>query len=183
MEEDEKLRYPIGRENEQNVYKNGFDESVKSSLISDIKFLPSSLDFAIQNLDAAQLETPYRPGGWTVQQLIHHIADSHINAYVRFKLGLTEENPTVKAYDQDAWATLSDSKKLPVNLSITLLHALHARWCQLMEDMAESQWQHTVYHSERKINLSLWDLLKSYSWHSRHHTAQILNLRERNGWN
>jgi hypothetical protein len=111
MEEDEKLRYPIGKENEQEFYKSEFDESVKSSLINDIKFLPSSLDFAIQNLDAAQLETPYRPGGWTVQQLIHHIADSHINAYVRFKLGLTEENPTVKAYDQDAWATLSDSKK------------------------------------------------------------------------
>ena len=183
MEEDEKLRYPIGKENEQEFYKNEFDESVKSSLINDIKFLPSSLDFAIQNLDAAQLETPYRPGGWTVQQLIHHIADSHINAYVRFKLGLTEENPTVKAYDQDAWAKLSDSKKLPVNLSITLLHALHSRWCQLMEDMSESQWHRTVYHSERKMDLSLWDLLKSYSWHSRHHTAQILNLRERNGWN
>ena len=183
MEEDEKLRYPIGKENEQEFYKNEFDESVKSSLINDVKFLPSSLDFAIQNLDTAQLETPYRPGGWTVQQLIHHIADSHINAYVRFKLGLTEENPTVKAYGQDAWATLSDSKKLPVNLSITLLHALHARWCQLMEDMSENQWQRTVYHSERKINLSLWDLLKSYAWHSRHHTAQILNLRERNGWN
>ncbi|MEO8821159.1 MAG: YfiT family bacillithiol transferase [Ginsengibacter sp.] len=183
MEEDEKLRYPIGKEEEQEFYKSGFDESVKSSLINDIKILPTSLDFAIQNLDAAQLETPYRPGGWTVQQLIHHIADSHINAYVRFKLGLTEDNPTIKAYDQDAWATLSDSKKLPVNISITLLHALHLRWCQLLEDMDDHQWQRTVYHPERKINLNLWDLLKSYAWHSRHHTAHILNLRERNGWN
>lgn len=183
MDEDEKLRYPIGKEDEQEFYKSRFEESVKSSLITDIKFLPSSLDFAIENLDAAQLETPYRPGGWTIQQLIHHIADSHINAYIRFKLGLTEENPTVKPYNQEAWATLSDSKKLPVNISITLLHALHLRWCQLMEDMDESQWLRTVYHPERKINLSLWDLLKSYAWHSRHHTAQILNLRERKEWN
>lgn len=183
MEENEQLRYPIGKENEQEFYKKEFDETIKLSLINDIKFLPSSLDFAIQNLDASQLETPYRPGSWTVHQLIHHIADSHMNAYIRFKLGLTEESPTIKSYGQDAWATLSDSKKLPVNISITLLHALHARWGQLLEDITESQWQRTVYHLERKMDLSLWDLLKTYAWHGRHHTAQILRLREKNGWN
>ena len=182
MHEDERLRYPVGGENEQQEYDKSFSEDLKNSLMIDIKMLPSSLEFAIQNLDASQFETEYRPGGWTVQQLVHHIADSHINAYVRFKLALTESNPTIKPYDQDAWALLPDSK-LPVNLSITLLFALHARWYQMMEGMKESEWQRTMYHPERKIELSIWDLLKSYAWHSRHHVAQILQLRERNGWN
>jgi uncharacterized damage-inducible protein DinB len=183
MAEDEKFRYPIGRENEQEAYKSEFNEQLKSSLINDIKMLPSSLEFAIQNLDASQLEAPYRPDGWTVQQVVHHIADSHMNAYIRFKLGLTEHNPIIKPYDQEAWANLSDSKKMPVNISITLLYALHARWCQLMEDMPESEWNRTVYHPEREIEISMWNLLKSYAWHSRHHVAHILQLREREGWN
>lgn len=183
MAQDEKLRYPIGKENEQEVYKREFSEELKFSLMNEIKMLPSSLEFAIQNLDASQLETPYRPGGWTIQQVVHHVADSHINAYIRFKLGLTEHNPVIKPYDQEAWANLSDSKKLPVNISITLLYSLHARWYQLMEDMVESEWQRTVYHPEREIEMSLWDLLKSYAWHSRHHVAHILQLREREGWN
>ena len=183
MDEAEKLRYPIGKENEQKEHDKPFDEQLKSSLISDIRMLPLSLEFAIQNLDEQQLQTPYRPGGWTIHQLIHHIADSHLNAYIRFKLGLTEENPTIKAYAQEAWANLSDTKKLPINISITLLHALHKRWCQFLEDMSESEWQRTVYHPERKVEISLWQLLKSYAWHSRHHTAHILQLRERKNWN
>ena len=183
MAQDEKLRYPLGREDEQQVYKSGFNEELKVSLMNDIKMLPSSLELAIQNLDVFQLETPYRSGGWTVQQLVHHIADSHLHAYIRFKLGLTENNPTVKPYDQEAWANLSDSKKLPVNISITFLFSLHARWYQIMEDMVESQWQRTIYHPEREIEMTMWDLLKSYAWHSRHHVAQILQLRERESWN
>ena len=182
MDEEEKLRYPVGKENEQKEYNKEFDEQLKSQLINDIKMLPQSLDFAIQNLDEQQLQTPYRSGGWTVHQLIHHIADSHLNAYIRFKLGLTEENPTVKPYEQEAWANLSDSKNLPVNISITLLHALHKRWCELLNNISESEWQRTVYHPERKVEITLWELLKSYAWHSRHHTAQILQLRERMGW-
>ncbi|MEO6894587.1 MAG: YfiT family bacillithiol transferase [Ginsengibacter sp.] len=178
MQADEKLRYPIGRENEQGEFNKDYSEELKNSLMIDIKMLPSSLEFAIQNLDVAQFETQYRPGGWTVQQLVHHVADSHMNAYLRFKLALTENNPTIKPYDQEAWALLPDSK-LPVNLSTTLLFALHARWYQLMEEMKESEWQRTIYHPERKIELSLWDLLKSYAWHSRHHVAHILQLRER----
>ena len=178
----EDFRYPIGKEDEQSAFESAFNEQLKRSLIDEIKMLPSNLEYAIQNLDEAQLQTPYRPGGWTIHQLVHHVADSHINAYVRFKLGLTEENPVIKLYDQDAWATLPDSEKLPVNISITLLHALHARWCQCMEDMDEPQWQRTVYHPERKIKLSLWQLLKSYAWHGKHHTAHILKLRERMNW-
>ena len=182
MEEDEKFRFPVGRENEQEAYKSEFSEPLKTSLITDIKMLPSSLELAILNLDASQLETPYRTGGWTVQQLVHHVADSHMNAYIRFKLGLTEHNPTIKPYDQEAWASLSDSMKILVNISITLLYALHARWCQLMEDMPESEWQRSVYHPEREIEISMWNLLKSYAWHSRHHVGHILQLRERKGW-
>lgn len=183
MAENEKLRYPIGRESEQKEYDKKFDEQLKSELINDIRMLPQSLEFAIQNLDEHQLQTPYRPGGWTVHQLIHHIADSHINAYIRFKLGLTEENPTVKPYNQEAWADLSDTKKLPVNISITLLHALHVRWCEMLDDIAENQWYRTVYHPERKVEITLWELLKSYAWHSRHHNAHILKLRQRMQWN
>jgi uncharacterized damage-inducible protein DinB len=182
MSQDEKLRYPIGREEEQQVFKKKYNEELKNSLSEEIKMLPSSLEFAIQNLDAGQLETPYRPGGWTVQQVVHHVADSHMNAYTRFKLGLTENNPTIKPYDQEAWANLSDTKKLPVNLSITLLYSLHARWVQIMKDIDESEWQRTVYHPGREMQLTLWDLLKSYAWHGRHHVAHILQLRERQGW-
>jgi hypothetical protein len=182
MQEDEQLKYPIGHENEQEAYTKEYNSALRDSLMLDIQFLPSSLELAIQNLDAAQLETPYRPGGWTVQQLVHHVADSHINAYIRFKLALTEINPAIKPYDQEAWALLPDSN-LPINLSLTLLFSLHARWYKLMKEMNESEWQRTIYHPERKIELTLWDLLKSYAWHSRHHVAHILRLRERNGWN
>jgi hypothetical protein len=182
MQEDERLRYPVGRENEQAEFKKEFSSALKNSLMTDIQMLPSSLEFAIQNLDAAQFETPYRPGGWTVQQLVHHVADSHMHAYIRFKLALTENNPAIKPYDQEAWALLPDSN-LPVNLSITLLFSLHARWHKLMQEMNESEWKRTIYHPERKIELTLWDLLKSYAWHSRHHVAHNLKLRQINGWN
>ena len=141
------------------------------------------LEFAVKNLDEYQLDIPYRPGGWTVNQLIHHIADSHMNAYIRFKLALTESNPVIKPYNQAAWAELPDTKKLPINISLTLLHALHARWYQLMYEMPAEQWERTVYHPERKKTLTLWELLKSYSWHGLHHTAHITKLRERMKWN
>src|SRR6185312_2073776 len=176
------LSYPIGKENEQKEFEIGFNEPLKTALINDIKNLPSFLEFSIQDLDASKLKTPYRPGGWTVHQLVHHIADSHINAYTRFKLGLTEDNPIVKPYNQEAWADLSDTKNLPVNVSVTLLHALHARWVQILEDITESQWQRTVYHPERKIKITLCELLKSYALHSRHHVAHINNFRKRMNW-
>jgi len=183
MAKEESLRYPIGKEEEQEEYESKFSEKLKTRLLEDIKMLPSGLEFAIQNLDASQLETPYRPGGWTIKQLIHHIADSHINAYTRFKLGLTEENPTIKPYEQEEWAKLSDTEKLPVNISLTLLHALHIRWSQIMQDMVEDQWYRTIYHPEKKVSISLWQLLKSYSWHSRHHLAHVTRLRQRMKWN
>ncbi len=151
--EQQHLRFPIGTEEDALSYNKPFNEPLKDELIRDIEMLPAMLELAIHNLDEEHLKTPYRPGGWTVHQLIHHIADSHINAYTRFKLGLTEDNPVIKPYNQEAWASLSDTEKLPVNISLTLLHALNARWYQLMYDMSPDQWQRTVYHPERKKNL------------------------------
>src|SRR6476646_11895747 len=113
-------RYPIGKYEPQP-----FSKEQKEKWLADIRFLPEELERSILNLDAAQLDTPYREGGWTVRQLVHHVADSHMNAYIRFKLGLTEENPTIKPYDEKAWALLPDNERVPVNVSLTLLHALH----------------------------------------------------------
>ena len=183
MEEKESLQYPIGKEEAQEHFNIGFNEPLKLVLLADIKSLPSALDNAVQDLDAEQLDTPFRPGGWTVRQLIHHVADSHINAYTRFKLGLTENNPTIKPYDQEAWASLSDSKTELVIISSLLLHSLHTRWYALMNEMSEEQWQRTIYHPERKVKITLWELLKSYAWHGKHHTAHITKLRERMNWN
>ena len=177
------LRYPIGKETDDSFYSSEYSEQTKTVLLNNIRMLPAMLEHAVQNLDKLQLETPYRQGGWSVHQLVHHVADSHMNAVVRFKLALTEDNPTVKPYNEAAWAELPDVKNLPINISLTLLHALHARWYQLMYDMNEEQWQRTIYHPERKRTLTLWELLKSYSWHSRHHTAHITKLRERMKWN
>ncbi len=177
------LSYPIGKENEQDAYDKPYSDALKNELLDNIKMLPSLLEYSIQNLNESQLQTPYRPGGWSVHQLIHHVADSHLNAYIRFKLGLTEDNPAIKPYDQDAWSKLNDTRNLPVNISLTLLHSLHARWYELLRDIDETQWQCTVYHPERKKAITLWELLKTYSWHSQHHTAHINKLRERMKWN
>ena len=183
MDNAENIRYPIGRQEEQSIYKEDFTEAIKSSLLIDIKWLPTSLEMAILNLDADQLNTPYREEGWTINQVVHHVADSHINAYTRFKLGLTETEPVIKPYDQDSWALLEDSKTVPINVSLTLLHALHTRWYALMMSMTEEQWQRTIYHPETKQKISLWELLKSYAWHGKHHVAHIISLRNRRGWN
>ncbi len=182
MQEVESLQYPIGKDTEQKYFSSNFDETIKISLLNDIKTLPALLEHAILNLDEKQLETCYRPDGWMVKQLVHHVADSHINAYTRFKLGLTENNPTIKPYNQDAWALLTDTQTVPINVSLTLLHSLHTRWFTLMNSLAEDQWQRTIYHPESKIRITLWDLLKYYAWHGKHHTAHITSLRKRMKW-
>jgi hypothetical protein len=169
-------RYPIGKYEPQP-----YSEKQKESWINDIKFLPQSIENALQNLDEAQQNTPYREGGWTVKQLVHHVADSHMNAYIRFKLGLTEDNPTIKPYEEALWAQLSDST-LPTNLSVTLLHALHARWYHLLTNIKTEEWNRTVFHPEQKKEITLWNLLGIYSWHSRHHTTHITKLREAKNW-
>jgi hypothetical protein len=171
------LRYPIGKYEPQP-----YSEKLKEQWLADIQFLPNALESAVQNLDEAQLQTPYREDGWTVHQLVHHVADSHINAYVRFKLGYTEENPTIRPYEEKLWAGTSDVHHLPVNTSITLLYALHQRWYEFLKSFTEADWNKTVYHPEHQKQFTLWVLLGMYAWHGRHHTAHILRLRERRGW-
>lgn len=171
------LRYPIG-----DYEPQPFSEELKAEWIAAIRFLPSAVEAALSNLDEAQLETPYRDGGWSLKQVVHHLADSHSNALIRFKLGLTEENPTIKPYNEKRWAELADND-LPVNISITLLHALHHRWVSLLESVSNAEWERTVVHPEHNKTLSLWWLLGSYAWHGRHHTAHITSLRERRNWN
>lgn len=173
----EDLRYPIGKYEVQP-----FSEKQLQQWLIDIKFLPQHLENAVLNLDSAQLDTPYREGGWMLKQVVHHVADSHMNAYTRFKLGLTEDNPTIRPYDEVAWAELKDSLELPINISLTLLHALHSRWHYILKDLTQEELSKTVFHPEHKKEISLWDLLGMYAWHSRHHVAHITGLRERMGW-
>jgi len=176
------LRYPIGKQEQREVFNKPYNDVAKQEMLNEIKMLTAMLEIAVQDLDAHQLNTPYRPGGWTVHQLVHHIADSHMNAYIRFKLALTEDNPVIKPYNEAAWAELADTKVLPINISLTLLHSLHERWYELMHHMTATDWDRTVYHPEQKKNISLWQFLKTYSWHGLHHTAHITKLRERMNW-
>lgn len=172
------FRYPIGKYEPQP-----FSIEKKVEWLADLKFLPLQLENSILNLDEKQLHTPYREDGWTVNQLVHHVADSHINAYCRFKLALTEDNPSIKPYDEKAWAELNDVRKLPVNISLTLLHALHARWYEALKYVKDDEWNNrTVFHPEQKKTLRLWYMLGSYAWHGKHHVAHITSLRERMGW-
>ena len=168
------LKYPVGEYTVQP-----FSEKLWKERLNDIQFLPQHIENAILNLDRQQLHTPYREGGWTVQQVVHHVADSHMNAYIRFKLGLTEENPTIKPYEEAAWAELTDTEAVPINISITLLYALHTRWYVILKNMSREELDRTVFHPEYKKQFTLWDLLGLYAWHSKHHVAHITSLRER----
>ena len=170
-------RFPIGK-----YEPKAFSNELKEQWLLDIKFLPEELELAVNNLDEFQLDTPYREGGWQVKQLIHHMADSHMNAYIRFKLGLTEDKPTIKPYDEKLWANTADNETVPVNVSLTLLHALHQRWYATIKDLTEDQFERTVVHPEHGRVMSLWFLLGLYAWHGKHHVAHILSLRENKGW-
>ncbi len=173
----EDLRYPIGK-----YIVQPFSEKQLQEWLNDINFLPQHLENAILNLDAAQLDTPYREGGWTVKQLVHHVADSHMNAYTRFKVGLTENKPTIKPYDEAAWAEMADTKTLPINISLTLLHALHTRWNVVLQNMNPEDMDRTIFHPEHKKEMTLWYLLGMYAWHGKHHVAHVTALRERMEW-
>lgn len=170
-------KFPIGKYQPQL-----FTQLQKEKWLLDIKHLPEDIEHVINNLDEFQLDTPYREGGWTIKQLIHHIADSHMNSYIRFKLALTEENPTIKPYDQDKWVLLNDINVVPINVSITLLHSLHLRWYESLKNLSDTQWQRTIVHPEHNQQMTLWYLLGMYAWHGKHHVAHILKLREKNNW-
>ncbi len=170
-------RYPIGK-----YEPKPYSEQQKQAWLLDLQFLPEALERAINNLDEAQLNTPYRDGGWTVKQLVHHVADSHMNAYIRFKLGLTEDKPTIKPYEEQDWALLADNDLVPINVSLTLLHALHLRWVATIKDLTEEQWNRLVVHPAANREMSIWFLLGLYAWHGNHHVAHITTLREDKQW-
>jgi hypothetical protein len=170
------LRYPIGKLNRVST----LSPEERRIAIEHIAQAPGLLNAAVAGLTAAQLDTPYRDGGWTVRQLVHHVADSHMNAYVRFKLALTESEPTIKPYEEALWAELPDSK-LPIEISIALITALHQRWVPLLRGMKPEDFARTLRHPELGL-VTLDGSLGIYSWHGRHHTAHVTALRARKGW-
>lgn len=154
----------------------------RRELIDAIARAPNEIRAAVRGLGDEQLDTPYRPGGWTVRQVVHHVPDSHMNAFIRFKLALTEEMPTIKPYDEAAWATLADAKETPIETSLTLTSALHERWVKLLRAMSPSDFGRKLNHPDWDAPLSLDAILALYAWHGPHHTAHITNLRQRMGW-
>ena len=171
------LSYPIGRFD----WPESVTPEMRPAWIGDLEAAPARFRAAVQGLTGQQLDTPYRPGGWTVRQVVHHVADSHLNSYVRFRLALTEDAPTIKPYDQAKWAELPDALGCPVELSLQLIEGLHQRWVVLLRSMSDADFARTFNHPERgmtrlDINLAM------YAWHSRHHEAHITGLRERMGW-
>lgn len=170
-------RFPAGKFR----WEDGAGESHRAEWIAEIAAAPARFRDALRGLSDEQLDTPYRDGGWTVRQLAHHVPDSHMNAYVRLKLGLTEDNPVIKPYEEAAWAELGDTRTTPVEVSLTLLEALHERWVNTLRAMSEADWARTVRHPERGL-MRLDQLLALYAWHSRHHIAHVTALRERMGW-
>ena len=170
------LRYPIGPADKSTPLSSG----ERAQRIDAIGATPSLLRQAVAGLSDDQLDTPYRPGGWTVRQTVHHVADSHINAFVRFRLGLTEENPTIKPYDEKAWSELPDMQ-LPIEVSLRLLDGLHERWVHMLRAQPSAAFERRIFHPENGP-MTLDAVLSMYAWHGRHHTAHITSLRERQGW-
>jgi hypothetical protein len=169
-------RYPVGhfRREEADLVNH-------AASIATLAALPANLRSAVDGLSNAQLDTPYRDGGWTVRQLVHHVADSHMNAYVRIRLALTEDWPTVKAYDEKLWAELPDSRTEPIDISLKLLSGLHARFVSLLNSLTEEQWQRGYNHSDNG-RTRIAEAVALYAWHCRHHVAHVVELRKRNRW-
>ena len=173
----ENLQYPIGRFSYQP-----YDETQRQAHIETIRNLPGKWREVAARLTSAQLEQPYRPKGWTPRQVIHHVADSHLNAYIRFKLILTEEKPVIKPYNEKAWAELEDTRKTPLEASLQILEGVHERWTTLLESIQGEDWQRTGFHPEQHREISLFEFLALYSWHSRHHLEHVeLVLRTKAG--
>ncbi len=171
------LRYPIGK----LQWEDNLSEARRKELIKQIAEAAAKFRAAVEGLNEQQLDTPYRDGGWTVRQLVHHLADSHMNAYVRFKLALTEDEPTIKTYEQERWAETVDSRSAPAEVSLALLDGLHHRWAMLLRAMSAADFNRRFTHPEHgKITLER--LLGMYAWHGRHHTAHVAGLRERMKW-
>jgi uncharacterized damage-inducible protein DinB len=172
------LRYPIGK------YQRPGELTADQRLefIAAIADTPERLLSALKDLSADRLDTPYRPEGWTVRQVVHHLPDSHMNAYVRMKLALTEDVPTIKPYDEARWAELFDGKRLPISSSLELLESLHKRWVLMLKSLAPEDWARKFRHPDHEKPMSIDDSLALYAWHGKHHVAHITSLRQRNGW-
>jgi|SRR5690242_12082504 uncharacterized damage-inducible protein DinB len=174
----DELRYPTGRFQRPT---GPLSDTERRKHIDTIASTPQALRRAVEGLSDSQLDTPYRPGGWTVRQVIHHVPDSHLNAYVRFKLALTEERPTIKPYDEARWAELGDVSATPIATSLSLLDTLHERWVKLLRTVAPAEFERELVHPENGV-MTLDQLLALYSWHGPHHVAHVTRLRERSGW-
>ena len=172
------LRYPTGR---YQWPAEAVPAAERTRWIQEVAAAPAALRAATAGLTDAQLDTPYRPGGWTVRQVAHHVPDSHVQAFIRFKLALTEDEPRIKAYFEDRWAELPDSRG-PIGPALAMLEAVHTRWLDLMAGMAEEDWSRTFFHPERNAMLRLDATLGLYAWHGKHHVAHVTGLREREGW-
>ena len=170
-------RYPIGKFS----FDGPLTAEQKKQYLDDIEQTPARMRAAVRGLSDQQLNTPYREGGWTVRQLAHHVPDSHMNAYIRFKLALTEDEPTIRPYMEDRWAELPESKQAPIDVSLALLDSLHERWALVLRNIPDADWKRTFRHPEMGL-LSLEKTLALYSWHGRHHVAHVTTLRERMGW-
>ena len=172
------LRYPIGK----FKWEGQTTEEQRQQQISEIAGTPARLRDEVKDLSEQKLDTPYRPGGWTVRQVVHHVPDSHMNAYVRFKLALTEENPTIKPYSEARWAELVDGRTAPIETSLLLLDSLHSRWVLLLRSLTGGDWSRTFQHPELGP-MTIEKNLALYAWHGKHHVGHISSLRERMGWN
>jgi uncharacterized damage-inducible protein DinB len=170
-------RYPVGN----FEMPAAVTPARRQQAMDEIASTPAKLRAAAKGLNDSQLDTPYREGGWTVRQVVHHVPDSHLNAYVRLKLALTEEKPTIKPYDQEAWANLADSKSTPIEVSLTLLSTVHDRWDRLWRSLKAEHFARVLIHPEHGERTVDW-LLFLYAWHGRHHTAHITELRKQKGW-
>ena len=170
-------RYPIGKFN----YEGPPSEEQRKKLIEDIAQTPAALRAAVKGLSPEQIETPYRDGGWTVRQVVHHVPESHMNAYIRFKLALTEDEPTIKPYEEDRWAKLSDVQSTPLDVSLSLLELLHDRWVRVLKSIRPEEWKRSFKHPELGV-VPLEKNLCLYSWHGRHHVAHITELRKQKSW-
>ena len=174
---DMSLQYPIGR----FTVPEDITVAMRNHAIDEIASLPSAMGVAVHGLTDAQLETPYRDGGWTVREVVHHVADSHMHAYIRVKFALTEESPTIRPYDEAAWATLPDVAAVPMTVSLSLIDGIHARWVACLRGLHDDQFARPFVHPElgpQRLDLSL----VRYAWHGRHHVAHITALRTRMGW-
>jgi len=171
------LRFPIGKFR----YDGAPHAEQKQVMLEEIAQTPANLRAAVRGLSDTQLDTEYRPGGWTVRQLVHHVPDSHVNSYVRFKLALTEDDPTIKTYAEDRWAELADSKATPIEVSLALLDSLHDRWVRLLKSLTEEDWKRTFRHPDLGP-MTLEKALALYAWHGKHHVAHVAELRKRMSW-